>query len=140
MFGTEDLTEPQGQQAEASIQYLMLSLMQIACQSKLIHWQTKLDTEHRHFGLLFETFIEQMDTLVEAIAGKYGKEHLNFGEASIEVYGYETGRATIFQLMEDVLRGDFCQLFDRDKDSELYNLTDEILDTKNKVQYLLQFN
>ena len=39
MFGMEDLTEPQGQ-SEVTISYFMLSLLQIADQSKIVHWQT----------------------------------------------------------------------------------------------------
>ena len=45
MFGMEDLTEPQESQEKATISYFMLSLMQIADQAKIIHWQTGLDTE-----------------------------------------------------------------------------------------------
>ena len=137
MFGMEDLTEPQGQ-SEVTISYFMLSLLQIADQSKILHWQTDYDTEHRHFGLFYETFIDQMDTLIEAIAGKYGKHNLKFGEASIAVGDYELNRDSFFKQVDYIFRETFSQLFDREADSELYNLADEILDTKNKVQYLLQ--
>jgi len=138
MFGLEDMTEPQGQ-PQITISYFMLSLLGIADQTKIIHWQTPYDTEHRHFGLLFESLVEQIDTLVEAIAGKYGKAELKFGEAAIQVRDYEASRQGHFEMMDEVLRGQFAAIFDRDSDSELYNLVDEILDTKNKVQYLLQF-
>jgi hypothetical protein len=137
MFGMEDLTEPQGQ-SEVTISYFMLSLLQIADQSKILHWQTDYDTEHRHFGLFYETFIDQMDTLIEAIAGKYGKHNLKFGEAAIAVGDYELNRDSFFKQVDYIFRENFSQLFDRETDSELYNLADEILDLKNKVQYLLQ--
>jgi hypothetical protein len=137
MFGLEDLTEPQTG-SENTISYFMLSLMQIADQAKIIHWQTGYDTEHRHFGMFYETFIEQMDTLVEAIAGKYGSQNLKFGEAAIMVYDYELSRPEFFNLVQEALRGTFCEIFDKEKDSELYNLVDEILDLTNKTQYLLQ--
>lgn len=137
MFGLEDLTEPQ-HESEVSISYFMLSLMQIADQAKIIHWQTDYDTEHRHFGAFYEMFIDQMDTLVEAIAGKCGKEELCFGQAAIQLYDYKMAVSTFFDLVDDVLKGQFCELFDREADSELYNLVDEILDLKNKTRYLLQ--
>jgi hypothetical protein len=137
MFGMEDLTEPQhGEQMTVS--YFMLSLMQVADQAKILHWQTDLDTEHRHFGMFYEEFIGQMDTLIESIAGKYGKEHLKFGQAAIQVCDYSMAREMFFELVDEVLVDNFCQLFDREKDSELFNLADGVLDLKNKVQYLLQ--
>jgi hypothetical protein len=137
MFGLDDLTEPQGGQ-DVSIAYFMLSLMQIADQAKIIHWQTGLDTEHRHFGMFYEEFIDQMDTLVESIAGKYGKDQLQFGQASIQIYDYGMSRQVFFDLVDEALTENFCKLFDREKDSELFNLADGITDLKNKVQYLLQ--
>lgn len=138
MFGLENLTEPQPAN-EMTHSYFMLSLLQIADQAKIIHWQTDYDREHRHFGSFYETFIDQMDTLVEAIAGKYGKQCLKFGEAAVMIYDYEMAVGEFFNLVDESLKGTFCSLFDREKDSELYNLVDEILDLKNKTQYLLQF-
>lgn len=138
MFGLEELESSIDSQ-NVSIAHFMLSLMQIADQSKIIHWQTRYDREHRHYGAFYETFIDQMDVIVEAIAGKYGKDELKFGEAAIVVCDYEMAVNEFFEMVEAALRGTFCQLFDRDKDSELYNLADEILDLVNKTKYLLQF-
>ena len=137
MFGLEDLTEPQTG-SENTISYFMLSLMQIADQAKIIHWQTQYNIEHRYFGKFYDEFVEQMDTLVEAIAGKYGTPHLKFGEAAIMLYDYELSRPEFFNLVQEALRGTFCELFEKEKDSELYNLADGILDLINKTQYLLQ--
>lgn len=138
MFGMEDLTEPQEMQDKTTISYFMLSLMQIADQAKIIHWQTQSNLEHRYFGKFYDKFIEQMDTLVEAIAGKYGSQNLKFGEAAIMIYDYEMAMPVFFELVNDALRGTFKDLFDREEDSELYALADEILDLSNKTQYLLQ--
>ena len=137
MFGLEQEIEEVMDQK--SIAHFMLELMQIADQAKIIHWQTRYDREHRHYGAFYEGFIGQMDTIVEAIAGKYGKDELKFGEAAIELCDYEMAVTEFFALVEAALRGTFCQLFDRDKDSELYNLADEVLDLVNKTKYLLQF-
>lgn len=137
MFGLEDLTEPQ-QDGEITVSYFMLSLMQIADQAKILHWQTGFDTEHRHFGMFYEEFIDQMDTLIESIAGKYGKDKLQFGQAAIQIYDYSMARQVFFDLVDEALIENFCCLFDREKDSELFNIADGILDLKNKVQYLLQ--
>jgi DNA-binding ferritin-like protein len=137
MFGLE-LTEMEPKDCKEMIPHLMLSLMQIADQAKILHWQTDYDTEHRHFGSFYETFIEHMDNLVEAIAGKYGKDSLRFGEAAISICDYGMARNDFFETVEMIMRDQFCQIFNKESDSELFNLADEILDLKNKTQYLLQ--
>lgn len=138
MFG--DVTPQADNIQEITIAYLVLSLLQIADQAKIIHWQADTDREHRHFGMFYDTFIGQMDILVEAIAGKYGKDKLNFQEAAIMVYDRSIAKEDFFNLVDETLSINFSQVFDRENDSELYNLIDEILDLKNKTQYLLQFN
>jgi hypothetical protein len=138
MFGLETEVTPQSSQP-VTINYLMLSFMQIADQAKIIHWQTRYDREHRHFGSFYEGFIGQMDTIVEAIAGKYGKDQLKFGEAAIMVYDYEASINEFFELVDEAFRVNFCEIFDKEKDSELFNLADEVLDSVNKTKYLLQF-
>lgn len=135
MFGLEDIK----QENNASVAHFVLSLMQIADQAKIIHWQTRYDREHRHYGAFYEAFIVQMDAIVEGIAGKYGKDKIKFGEAAIMVYDYEMAVSEFFNLVEEAFRGEFCQIFDRDQDSELYNLIDETLMLVNKTKYLLQF-
>lgn len=137
MFGLEDLTNPQNTE-EASVSYFMLSLVQISVQAKILHWQTDFDTEHRHFGMFYDEFGAQMDNLIEVIAGKYGKDKLSFGQAAVSVYDYGMARQAFFELVDEALVDCFCQIFDKEEDSELFNLVDEIMALKNKVQYLLQ--
>lgn len=137
MFGLEDLTEPRSGE-EVSVSYFMLSLMQISMQAKILHWQTDFDTEHRHFGMFYDEFSGQMDNLVEVVAGKYGKDKLCFGQAAVSVYDYATARQAFFELVDECLIDCVCQIFDKEKDSEIFNLADEIIALKNKVQYLLQ--
>jgi hypothetical protein len=138
MFGLEELTGPK-EDNSANIPHFVLSLLQIADQAKIIHWQTRYDREHRHYGAFYETFISQMDTMVEAIAGKCGKDKLKFGEAAIMVYDYEMAVSEFFGLVEEAFKVEFCKLFDRDNDAELYNLVDETMVLVNKTKYLLQF-
>lgn len=136
-----DVTTPPAEQEvieETSVAEFMLSLFQIADQAKVIHLQTDSDTEHRHFGLFYETFIDQMDALIEGIAGKYGSQTLKFGQAQIVLYDREEAIPIFFEVLDQVLRLKFATLFDREKDSELYNMVDEMITLKNKVQYLLQ--
>ena len=136
-----DLTIPPAEQESeevASIPIFMLSLFQIADQAKIIHLQTGIDREHRHFGTFYEEFIGHIDILIESIAGKYGADKLKFTHASIVLYDREEALPIFFKVIDQTLRGTFCELFDRDADSELYGIVDDMLVLKNKVQYLLQ--
>lgn len=126
------MEEPSG------IPMFVLSLFQIADQAKMIHLQTDSDTEHRHFGMFYDTFVGFVDVLVEAIAGKYGTQTIKFGHASIVISDCDLAVPTFFEIVERVLKSDFAELFDREKDSELFNIIDEMMTLKNKVQYLLQ--
>lgn len=140
MFGMEDLPQLEIHESpKASIGYFMLSMLQISAQAKIIHWQTRYDREHRHYGDFYNGFNDLMDTLIESIAGKCGKDELKFGEASMELCDYEMAVGEFFDMVTTALRGMFCSMFDREEDSELYNLVDEIMDLVNKTKYLLQF-
>lgn len=122
----------------SSMPDFMLSLFQIADQARIIHFQTDSAAEHNHFGTFYEDFSELMDALIESIAGKYGIESLRFGQAQISLYDRREIIQTFFEVVDQTLRDKFCSLFDRDKDSELYSIVDDMLAVKNKAQYLLQ--
>lgn len=132
-----DLTSPPAQQ-ETNIPVFMLSLFQIADQAKIIHFQTLCHTEHLHFGLFYDEFIKLLDSLIEGIAGKYGTDKISFGHANIVLYDMVEAKPKFFDVINEVLRIVFYELFDRDKDSELYSIVDDMLILSNKVQYLLQ--
>lgn len=136
-----DLTVPPAEEEmieSSSMPDFMLSLFQIADQARIIHFQTDSATEHNHFGTFYEDFSELMDTLIESIAGKYGIESLRFGQAQISLYDRQEIIQMFFEVVDQTLRDKFCSLFDRDKDSELYSIVDDMLAVKNKAQYLLQ--
>jgi hypothetical protein len=88
--------------------------------------------------MFYDEFNDQMDNLIEVIAGKYGKDKLSFGQAAVSVYDYKNARPAFFELVDEALIECFSQIFDKEKDSEIFNIVDEILGLKNKVQYLLQ--
>jgi hypothetical protein len=140
MFGMENLPEIEIQESpNVSIGYFVLSLLQLSAQSKIIHWQTRYDREHRHYGDFYNGFNDLMDTLVESIAGKCGKDELKFGEAALDVCDYEMAVGEFFDMVELSLKKIFASMFDREQDSELFNIVDEIMDLVNKTKYLLQF-
>ena len=116
----------------------MLSLFQIADQAKILHLQTPVEAEHRVFGMFYDSFTGLLDTLVEAIAGKYGTDKLKFSQAAVMVYDYDYAKGPFFEMIDEILVSLFHEIFDREKDSELYNIVDEMKDLANKAKYLLQ--
>jgi hypothetical protein len=114
----------------------ILSLLQIRDQAHIIHWQTKLEVEHRNFGMFYEDFLEIVDTIVESILGKYGSEALAFEEAALGLVAYD-GNYEGFMEMIDESCQIFYAVFDQQEDSELYNELDNIKVLRNKLKYLL---
>ena len=124
------------QSPEATPAQFILSLLQIRDQAHINHWQTKLEAEHRNFGMFYEDFLGLVDGIVEGILGKYGTEALSFDEAMIGLVSY-TGDHSKFIEMVDASIALFCEVFDQDQDSELYNELDNIKMLRNKLNYLL---
>jgi hypothetical protein len=50
---------------------------------------------------------------------------------------YDQAMPIFIQNIERVFQQDFCELFDQETNTELYNLRDEFLSLKNKLAYRL---
>ncbi len=124
------------QTPDATPAQFILSLLQIRDQAHIIHWQTKLEAEHRNFGMFYEEFLVLVDALVESILGKYGSDALAFEEAALGLVAY-TGNYDSFMEMLDESCQIFYAVFDPQEDSELYNELDNIKVLRNKLKYLL---
>ncbi len=125
------------QMPEATPAQYIMGLLQIRDQAHIIHWQTKLEAEHRNFGMFYEDFLELVDAIVESILGKYGTEVLAFDEAALGLVSYD-GNYEGFLKMIDASCEMFYAVFDEREDSELYNELDNIKTLKNKLTYLLK--
>lgn len=125
-----------GESEELTPTHFILSLLQIRDQAHVNHWQTKLEAEHRNFGTFYTDFLGLVDGMVESILGKYGTDVFNFGEASIGLSQYNGNFMELFEMV-DASCEIFCQVFDRDKDSELYNEMDNIKTLRNTITYLM---
>lgn len=128
--------EIQVNETEYTPAHFILSLLQVRDQAHINHWQTKMEAEHVQFGMFYDTFLPLADALVEGILGKYGVECFQFGEAQLGLVDY-TGNHMDFCEMVDECCSIFCQVFDKENDSELYNEMDNIKMLRNKLTYLL---
>jgi len=121
---------------EATPAQFILSLLQIRDQAHINHWQTKLEAEHRNFGMFYEDFLGLVDVIVEGILGKYGTNVLSFDEAMLGIVSYYGDHSKFIDQVDSAIAL-FCEVFDPTEDSELYNELDNIKMLRNKLNYLL---
>lgn len=127
------LDEPQHDAMDVST--FMLSLLQIRDQAHILHWQTTSEAQHNAFGTFYEDFLDLIDEMAEQVIGKYGR--FKVGGSAILVMDYESAMPIFIQNIEKVFNQDFCEIFEQESNTELYNLRDEFLSLKNKLAYRL---
>jgi hypothetical protein len=117
---------------------IILKIFQTQSQIHLLHWQTTSYAEHQAFGGYYEAVDGIFDTLVEAIQGKYGRIFLN-GIDNIQVADYPNLniKAYIDEVFNFFDKEVFALGLSKDKDGEIVNIIQEILDETNKLKYLL---
>jgi hypothetical protein len=127
------LDEPQIEGMDVST--FMLSLLQIRDQAHILHWQTTNEAQHNAFGAFYDDFLGLVDEIAEQVIGKYGR--FKVGGSAILVMDYESAMPIFIQNIEKVFCQDFCEIFEQESNTELYNLRDEFLSLKNKLAYRL---
>jgi hypothetical protein len=111
-------------------------------QTKLLHWQTVSQAEHKYLDKLFGDLVDLGDELVESVMGKYGRPDLNEDELKFTLTNYKNpespdGLPEFIQGIDHCFRNECCSLFPEGKDPEIHNLIQEILGKIDKVSYLL---
>jgi DNA-binding ferritin-like protein len=111
---------------------LVLTLLHSATNTHILHWQTKSYAQHKALGTFYEELPERVDSLVEAIQGKYDIT-LEF-PATYHVPA-DTGKIELQDLSEyfQEKRQSLPQ------DTEIQNIADEIQQLIDSTLYLLRF-
>jgi DNA-binding ferritin-like protein len=116
-------------------------VLQNMIQAKLLHWQCALYGQHKALDGLFGTLVELGDTLAESIMGKYGKPVLSDEDLSIKLYNFVNPKdGDLSEFMDHLYKcytEDCRELFDRDADSEIVNIIDEIIAAVDQTKYLI---
>lgn len=111
---------------------LVLTLLHSATNTHILHWQTKSYAEHQALGTFYEELPELVDSLVEAIQGRYDTT-LDFPATYHSPA--DSGKRELqdlsdhFQEKRSVLP----------QDSEIQNIADEIQALIDSTLYLLRF-
>lgn len=116
---------------------IILNLIKLQNQFRIHHWQTESYAEHEAFGSAYESLGDLLDQLVETHQGKHGRI-MYPSPASIEIVNYKN--LEIQSVLEEVtnyISSEFEKEVDPQKDTDCLNIRDEILQSLNKLKYLL---
>ena len=117
------------------IEQYIIDLMQVQCQVKIFHWQTKIYGKHIALDGLFNAIIENIDEFTETAMGKYGR--VDFSGVSYTFDNItDVGIANLIDGFIDTAIA-LDDKVDAKKDSDLLNLRDELLGKLNQTKYLL---
>jgi hypothetical protein len=112
---------------------LLEAVLQIHCEMKIMHWQTKSYAEHVGFERVLNGLDPLFDTLIETYSGKYKRPLLD-GPSKIEITDYKDIKVDVFISNSiDFFNG----LFIGENDEDLAAIRDEIVVEFNKLKYLL---
>jgi hypothetical protein len=115
---------------------ITLKLVQIQLQFKFLHWQTFGDAKHKAYGEIYDAMGENIDKLVEAMMGKYGR--IQF-DSEFSIMFQDISALSVQNFMDGItefLVG-MTEKLDPKYDSDLLNIRDEILGDINQTKYRL---
>ena len=111
---------------------LILTLLHSATNTHILHWQTNSYAQHKALGTFYDELPERVDSLVEAIQGKY--------EITLEYPAtYHVPAANGKEELQDL--SDYFQEKRQflPQDTEIQNIADEIQQLIDSTLYLLRF-
>lgn len=106
-------------------------------QIKLYHWQTHSYSRHKATDEVIENLDKNIDEFVEVYMGKYGRPKITTKTSSVHIGNMNEKSAVGFikkcitMLLGDVVKGLVAA-----RDSDLFNIRDEMLADLNKLLYL----
>lgn len=116
---------------------IITKLLTLVNQLKIYHWQTKSYAQHIAFEKIYNSLSELIDDYIEIFIGKNGtiqsKEGFNFKLNNID-------NSNISSFIDDYcsfFTTEFVKNLNKDTDTDLFNIRDEMLAQLNKLKYLL---
>ena len=111
---------------------LVLTLLHSATNTHILHWQSKSYAEHQALGTFYDELPDLVDSLVEAIQGRYDTT-LEFPAT------YHVPAQTGTQELQDLSDYFSEKRSVLPQDSEIQNIADEIQALIDSTLYLLRF-
>lgn len=112
------------------------NFLTILSQLKVYHWQTERYSEHQAFGGAYEAISDLVDKFVEVYMGRYDRIFSPNESDNLDIYNIDSLQPAVFiknvrTYLEEL------NLPDRETDTDLLNIRDEILAEIDKLSYLL---
>ena len=106
-------------------------------QIKLYHWQTHSYSRHKATDEVIENLDKNIDEFVEVYMGKYGRPKITAKTSSVHIGNMNEKSAVSFiKKCITILLGDLVKGLVAARDSDLFNIRDEILADLNQLLYL----
>jgi DNA-binding ferritin-like protein len=106
-------------------------------QIKLYHWQTYSYSRHKATDEVIENLDKNIDEFVEVYMGKYGRPKITAKTSSVRIGNMNEKSAVGFiKRCITILLGDLVKGLVAARDSDLFNIRDEILADLNQLLYL----
>ena len=119
------------------MEQIILNLIKLQNQLRINHWQTESYAQHVAFGEAYNALDALLDQLVETHQGKHGKISFD-SESLVELTNLEElSMQDILTQVTDYLSTEFDSVIEPERDTDCLNIRDEILQSLNKLKYLL---
>jgi len=106
-------------------------------QIKLYHWQTRVYARHIATDKVLEELDKLIDEYVEVYMGKYGRPKLSGPDAIVRLQNLsEAGASKLVTSSIKYLQGPFVKHLDKEKDTDMINLRDEMVGHLHQLAYL----
>lgn len=132
MEGTEEDSQLQGiKQLGSSLDEHFVNLLLFQAQLKIMHWGTESYAQHKAYMKTYNSVDEGLDALVESYQGYHGR--IDFGNSCEFISFSDVEPNSWLKSMMECL----TTLRENFKESDLQNLTDELLANVSRLMYLL---
>lgn len=123
-----------------NLNQLMNQLLTLQNQIKLYHWQTKSYARHKGADQLFTKMVELIDKVMEVYQGRYNTVSVNNKTNEIKLENLNDDNILEFlETMRDFFVKEFPEFVNKNTNTDLLNLRDEILANINQTIYLFGF-
>ena len=106
-------------------------------QIKIYHWQTNEFARHKATDEVIEALDESIDKYVEVYMGKYGRPKLAGTDAIIRLTNLtEAGVTKLVRAAINYMNGPLVKHLNKETDTDLINLRDEMMGSLHQLLYL----
>ena len=106
-------------------------------QIKLYHWQTHIYARHIASDKAIDDLDKLIDSYVEIYIGKYGRKKLTKEQGTLHLTNMtEAGATRFLQASIRYVQGPLIRGLNKERDTDLLNLKDEMIGALNQLLYL----